>query len=620
MEQFLQDMVPELDELNRKGLFNPDEIREIVKRRREFEYMVKKVPGKPQDYLNYIRYEVALECLRQRRVKQLRWKKRTLTDNSGIRRLLDIFDRGTRRFKGDVRFWYQHIDFCLRSGSTKVLSRVVMRAVKLHPKEVSLWLLAADRELKLGQIQGARTLLMRGLRFSPRSAKLWAEFLRMEFQVAQNFESLARAKAEKLDDGISSKAEADVTNVPEVSADNSDTSEKKNPWKPAALLLKRALDKLSKYPRATLDFLTQAAAYIAEQRGDGLQVEGHKELKAQLQEAISEKRPGIPNGPEWQDVPADVVKGCWELWWTHERKINEDWRPIGEAVASHAPPAAVVRFVNVLANSGAVGEPKAALILLAQSIRVASESEAAVAVLEALERSGDVSGNDAGAKAFRSLLQDAAARHPWHALLQRVALQILPAADRPPCAADAATIVRDARDISSADSVLLLVSLGGQVDEGTVETLLRALAPGESAQQLVQAYVAHVLSHKNGDICTACTCLHRITTRLWDKPAVRSSVLTAVLDVEMIACFNSQLQLQECCDHFEEVLSSLSDGSKEKIDWWVRYMDFAHTATKNGPCRGVPSPNDIHWRAMRSVADQTRYLEKVHKFLQVGSL
>eukprot|EP00438_Fugacium_kawagutii_P011111 Skav203182 [mRNA] locus=scaffold39:223426:233211:+ [translate_table: standard] len=99
---------------------------------------------------------------------------------AGVRRIHNIFKRSTHRFKGDLRLWYQHVDFCLRSGSSKVLQRVLMKAVKLHPKEASLWLLAADRELRQGHVDAARKLLMRALRCLPKSVKLLNEFIRLE--------------------------------------------------------------------------------------------------------------------------------------------------------------------------------------------------------------------------------------------------------------------------------------------------------------------------------------------------------------------------------------------------------------------------------------------------------
>eukprot|EP00401_Gymnodinium_catenatum_P009450 CAMPEP_0117550138 /NCGR_PEP_ID=MMETSP0784-20121206/48526_1 /TAXON_ID=39447 /ORGANISM="" /LENGTH=297 /DNA_ID=CAMNT_0005347147 /DNA_START=11 /DNA_END=901 /DNA_ORIENTATION=+ len=186
VEEILQEMVPELDDLRRKGIFEEAEIRHIVRRRREFEYLLLKQGVKQQDFLGYIRYEVALESLRLRRSRAKRWRKFTISDAAGIKRMHFIFDRALKKFKGDMGMWYQYIDFCLRSGSTKMLSRVLLKCVKLHPREVEVWLLAADRFLKCGQIKAARTLLLRALRFLPGASRLWSEFFRLEVKVARN--------------------------------------------------------------------------------------------------------------------------------------------------------------------------------------------------------------------------------------------------------------------------------------------------------------------------------------------------------------------------------------------------------------------------------------------------
>merc|ERR1719329_426954 len=107
-------------------------MRQIIKRRRDFEYLLHRVPGSSKDYLGYVQYEVAMECLRKRRSKALNWRKKTISDYAGINRMHSIFNRGLAKYKGDVRLWYQHVDFCLRSGSNKILQRVLMKAVKFH--------------------------------------------------------------------------------------------------------------------------------------------------------------------------------------------------------------------------------------------------------------------------------------------------------------------------------------------------------------------------------------------------------------------------------------------------------------------------------------------------------
>eukprot|EP00411_Alexandrium_monilatum_P017638 CAMPEP_0175228196 /NCGR_PEP_ID=MMETSP0093-20121207/23793_1 /TAXON_ID=311494 /ORGANISM="Alexandrium monilatum, Strain CCMP3105" /LENGTH=250 /DNA_ID=CAMNT_0016521963 /DNA_START=84 /DNA_END=833 /DNA_ORIENTATION=+ len=242
VEQAMHEMVPELDDLRRKRIFKDPEIRQIIRRRREFEYALQSNDRKPQDYLNYVRYEVALECLRKRRSDALHWRQKSLSDYAGQRRLIHIFNRCMLKFKADKRLWYQYIDFCLRSGSTKVLSSVLLRAVKFHPREAQFWLLAADRELKCGHVKPARTILTRGLRCLPRSAKLWGEFLRLEVQVARRLLEVRAALAAAAPQATAGPEAAASVPTPPTAADN--------PWGPARLLLRKGLQRLERSPRA----------------------------------------------------------------------------------------------------------------------------------------------------------------------------------------------------------------------------------------------------------------------------------------------------------------------------------------------------------------------------------
>lgn len=279
----MQDMVPELDDLRRKRIFDDDEIRQIVRRRRDFEYLLQRIPGKPQDYLSYVRYEVALQALRDRRAKKLGWRRRkSVSDFAGVRRVHKILERATSRWKGDVRLWYQHIDFCLRSGSTTILNAVLLKALKYHPKHINLWLLAADRELQLGHIAAARKLLFRGIRFSPKSAKLYGELLRLEAGVATELlsanaagdgDGMAKEVAVKDDEEADAKQTADV-------------------WAPSRLLVRKAMTKLSSVPAECAKFLRIASSLLSGALKKWQGSEGLEELKSVVRQASADHRPG----------------------------------------------------------------------------------------------------------------------------------------------------------------------------------------------------------------------------------------------------------------------------------------------------------------------------------------
>lgn len=67
VQERLETFVPVLIDFLSKKLFSKREIREIVRRRRDFEYRTISSSCTKNDYLQYIQYEIALETLRKHR-------------------------------------------------------------------------------------------------------------------------------------------------------------------------------------------------------------------------------------------------------------------------------------------------------------------------------------------------------------------------------------------------------------------------------------------------------------------------------------------------------------------------------------------------------------------------
>jgi U3 small nucleolar RNA-associated protein 6 len=65
----LELMLPELEELERSGIFSPEEIKEIVRRRRSMEYKLQRRPVRKGDFLRAINYELNLDRLRKAQVR-----------------------------------------------------------------------------------------------------------------------------------------------------------------------------------------------------------------------------------------------------------------------------------------------------------------------------------------------------------------------------------------------------------------------------------------------------------------------------------------------------------------------------------------------------------------------
>ncbi|KAH6777263.1 U3 small nucleolar RNA-associated-like protein [Perilla frutescens var. frutescens] len=182
----LERMLDELDDLERRGLFSRREIAEIVKKRRKFEYRLKRPSPLKEDFFVYIDYEKQLDALRSLRKKAFERKsggeksKKSVSDHSCVTRILHIYQLATNRFKGDIELWFQYLEFCRARGHGR-MKKALAQLVRFHPKIAGVWIYAAAWEFDSNlNVASARALMQNGLRSCPTSEDLWVEYLRME--------------------------------------------------------------------------------------------------------------------------------------------------------------------------------------------------------------------------------------------------------------------------------------------------------------------------------------------------------------------------------------------------------------------------------------------------------
>lgn len=174
--RFLQEQsVPELQEFARKNIFTKAEIASIARKRSDFEHMLNARGSKPQDYARYTEYEMNLESLRRKRVKRLGVK---TSNHTGQRRIFFVLDRATRKFPSDVGLWMQYITFAQKQRSSKKISQLLTKVLRLHPTKPELWIYAAT--MRGTNITEARSYMQRGLRLCESSERLWIEYARLE--------------------------------------------------------------------------------------------------------------------------------------------------------------------------------------------------------------------------------------------------------------------------------------------------------------------------------------------------------------------------------------------------------------------------------------------------------
>jgi U3 small nucleolar RNA-associated protein 6 len=181
----LEYMIPELRDLEERGIFNEIEIKSIVKRRTDFEYKLKRRISRKEDFLRYIEYEMNLERLRikrKERTKSLESNHKTsISDFSGVKRITLLFEKMCKKFHKDLELWIEYIRFAKETKSNKIMNKVIAKAIQHHPREPVVWQMAASYEWEQnGNMVASRSLFQRGLRFNNDSVELWLSYLKFE--------------------------------------------------------------------------------------------------------------------------------------------------------------------------------------------------------------------------------------------------------------------------------------------------------------------------------------------------------------------------------------------------------------------------------------------------------
>ncbi|KAG0647135.1 U3 small nucleolar RNA-associated 6 [Hyphodiscus hymeniophilus] len=176
---YLEQAVPQLREFEDKKIFTKDEIRNLVKKRSDFEHRVLARGAPPVDFARYAAWEINLEQLRKKRCKRMRI--RDSSTHSGQARIFSIFDRATRKHPGDVALWMSYLECARQAKTTKKFKTILTSAIRLHPTKSELWLYAARWALEAeSDMNGARSYMQRGTRFCTRSKDLWIEYAKLE--------------------------------------------------------------------------------------------------------------------------------------------------------------------------------------------------------------------------------------------------------------------------------------------------------------------------------------------------------------------------------------------------------------------------------------------------------
>uniref|UniRef100_A0A3B5AD93 UTP6 small subunit processome component n=1 Tax=Stegastes partitus TaxID=144197 RepID=A0A3B5AD93_9TELE len=181
VQQRIEDRIPELEQLERVGLFTKKEVKSIIKRITAMEYKLTRLAVKKEDFIAYIQYEInVLELIKKRRAHIHYQFKREEIEFPIIHRINSIFRRSTNKWKDDVQLWLSHVAFCKKWATKGQISKV-FSSIKFRFLNAIWEMNKSKSELEdRNSSESARHLFLRALRFHPNNQKVYQEYFRME--------------------------------------------------------------------------------------------------------------------------------------------------------------------------------------------------------------------------------------------------------------------------------------------------------------------------------------------------------------------------------------------------------------------------------------------------------
>jgi U3 small nucleolar RNA-associated protein 6 len=150
VDNILEKMAPELKYYEKAQIFSPEEVKRILKERREHEYQIHAPSSELSEFLSAIVYEKKLEKLfLTRKMTTGKVKKSHMLDFSIRRRVMHVYDRLLRKFKGDVYLWKDYLHYLLTSNSLNKFDSVITNCLHLFPNVLEFWLISVYTELDL---------------------------------------------------------------------------------------------------------------------------------------------------------------------------------------------------------------------------------------------------------------------------------------------------------------------------------------------------------------------------------------------------------------------------------------------------------------------------------------
>ncbi|XP_053606153.1 U3 small nucleolar RNA-associated protein 6 homolog [Plodia interpunctella] len=191
VNQRIELMINELEQMRRTNLFDDEEIRDISRKRKEFEYKLQRRVKHKEDFVQYLSYELALlEEISLRREQAKLSEKKNDIEYAIAKRLNKVFKQFIYRFQNDVEIYFEYVKFCKSVGFEQAISTIIGQMLQIHGDKPKMWQLASKWErIEQEDLATAKQFLLKGIHRHPESAVLYLELFEIELLLFHKAES-----------------------------------------------------------------------------------------------------------------------------------------------------------------------------------------------------------------------------------------------------------------------------------------------------------------------------------------------------------------------------------------------------------------------------------------------
>ncbi|XP_039755815.1 U3 small nucleolar RNA-associated protein 6 homolog [Pararge aegeria] len=186
VNQRIEGMINELEQMKRTNLYDDVEIKEISRKRKEFEYRIQRRLKEKDDFVQYIAFELTLlEDISLRRRQAKLTEKRKDIEYSIAKRLNKVFKQFVYRYQNDVAIYFEYIKFCQSVGFDFAVSAILGQMLQIHGDKPKMWQMASKWESKeQNNLENARNFLLKGIHRHPDSEILYWDLFEIELMIA----------------------------------------------------------------------------------------------------------------------------------------------------------------------------------------------------------------------------------------------------------------------------------------------------------------------------------------------------------------------------------------------------------------------------------------------------